>query len=150
MRDNFFVLKYIKHSKTLYTKLIMKEAKKFGLTQNEADVLLFLNNNPQFNTATDIVTNRLIAKSNVSTAVESLRLKNYVSVKTDEVNRRVVRIFLTQDAQPVIDDLKEGQNKFACILKESMGDEEIEMFFALIEKNHVNVIKALNELEKEG
>ncbi|MFI3141227.1 MAG: MarR family transcriptional regulator [Clostridia bacterium] len=149
MVDNFLVLKYVKYCKTLYTRLIMKASKEYALTQNECDVLLFLHNNPQFNTAKDVVINRLIAKSNVSTSVESLKQKKYLTVKTDEENRRVVRIFLTEKADPVLVKLRKAQDEFEVILKGDMSEEEIELFFTLVEKNNSNVKNALAELEKE-
>lgn len=45
---------------------------RYGLTQMEYDILMFLHNNPQFNTAAEIVKVRKSTKSHVSTSLKSL------------------------------------------------------------------------------
>ena len=48
---------------------------RYGLTQMEYDILMFLHNNPQFNTAAEIVKVRKSTKSHVSTSLKSLEYK---------------------------------------------------------------------------
>ena len=45
---------------------------RYGLTQMEYDILMFLHNNPQLNTAAEIVKVRKSTKSHVSTSLKSL------------------------------------------------------------------------------
>ena len=55
-----------------YARLLEPVCKKFDLTRNELDVILFLANNPNFDRAVDIVNNRGLTKSHVSMSVASL------------------------------------------------------------------------------
>ena len=56
----------------LYGQMFVPVLEQWMLTQLEADILLFLANNPAYDTARDIVERRYIAKSHVSMGVESL------------------------------------------------------------------------------
>ena len=53
----------------LYSALFSPLLERCGLTQLEADILMFLANNPEYDTARDIVEKRRLAKSHVSVGV---------------------------------------------------------------------------------
>ena len=50
---------------------------RFELTQAEFDILMFLTNNPEYDTAADIVRIRLLTKSHVSMAIKNLKKRGY-------------------------------------------------------------------------
>ena len=52
--------------KTLYARCIEEVCTAYKLTRMELDILLFLANNPCYDTATDIIEIRYLAKSQVS------------------------------------------------------------------------------------
>lgn len=56
--------------KTLYSEFVSPVCAKYGLTRIELDILLFLANNTRYDTATDIVEVRFLAKSQVSAAIK--------------------------------------------------------------------------------
>ena len=66
------ILSYAQHYKKYYTVQFEGAAAAYGLNQLEIDILLFLHNNPELCTASDICRYRVLAKSNVSAAVERL------------------------------------------------------------------------------
>ena len=66
------ILSYAQHYKKYYTVQFEGAAAAYGLNQLEIDILLFLHNNPELCTASDICRYRALAKSNVSAAVERL------------------------------------------------------------------------------
>ena len=55
---------------------------RYGLTQIEYDILMFLHNNPQHNTAAEIVKIRKSTKSHVSTSLKALENKFIAHVLT--------------------------------------------------------------------
>ena len=79
---------------------------KWQLTGMEADVLLFLANNPGCDTASDMVTLCQLTKSHVSKAVDHLTEMGYITQQRDQQNRRKVHLLLTEEAKPVV---KAGQ-----------------------------------------
>ena len=61
-----------------YARMELEVCAKHGLTRLETDILLFLANNPGYDTARDIVAVRMIAKSHVSASVETLLGQRFV------------------------------------------------------------------------
>ena len=74
-----------------YELLSSRICDQYGLTQMEYDILMFLHNNPQHNTAAEIVKIRKSTKSHVSTSLKKLKdlLKEY-KVKTI---KNILRLF---------------------------------------------------------
>ena len=66
------LLQYALRFRRLYQKWFQDLGEELELSPLEMDLLLFLHNNPDRNTARDAVAVRGLAKSNVSTAVERL------------------------------------------------------------------------------
>lgn len=73
----------------LYSGSINAVAAGYGMSKVEVDVLLFLHNNPQYDTARDIVEYRHIAKSYVSKAVELLVKRGALLIREDDKDRRI-------------------------------------------------------------
>ena len=59
-------IEFLSDSAKLYQDTVLPVCKKYGLTYMEFGVLMFLYNNPQYNTAAQIVSMRHIPKSHVS------------------------------------------------------------------------------------
>ena len=64
------ILSYVQHYKKYHAARFEAASVQYGLNQLEIDILLFLHNNPDCRTASDICRYRGLAKSNVSAAVE--------------------------------------------------------------------------------
>ena len=83
-----------------------------GFSLNEIDVLMSLKEHPERNTVKGISETVHLSKGMISQAVESLRRKEFVTVGTDEHDRRLVQISLDGKAQPVLDRLREAYASF--------------------------------------
>ena len=121
----FELLANIKEMRLLYTQSFTQAGQRHNLSQPEIDVLLFVANQPQYNTARDIASRRGLAKSNISKAVEMLRQKELLEVCEDEKNRRVRRLFPTAKAEPVIEELRACQAAFFGKLFDGFTPEEL-------------------------
>lgn len=100
---------------TWYTKLLLfsLQFRKFyahrfapllretGLTMREVHVLLFLANNPDYDTAREVTALRGLSKSQVSQAVELLAAEGLLRREPDREDRRVVHLSLTEQGVPV-------------------------------------------------
>ena len=73
-----------------YSRLMEPVCKKWNLTHNELDVLLFLANNPEQNRAADIVRGRGMSKGHVSLSLRSLEDRGLVACQADGTDRRAV------------------------------------------------------------
>lgn len=142
-------LLYIHRFKQFYTQSFQPLAQRYGLTQLEIDILLFLHNNPACNTARDIVERRGLAKSNVSNALESLRQKEYLFSQADPDSRRVRRLQLRPDQGPVIERLAACQAKAVARLTDNFTREEREQLRTLLNKTDQNITRAMMDMQKE-
>lgn len=112
---------------------------KFGLTRLEAVILIFLHNNPDFNTARDIVELRGLSKSNVSTALEALRLRQYLTVRPDPDSRRVRRIFLREEKRDVVEALARRQQETLGRLTDGFSPEELAEMQRFLDRMEENI-----------
>lgn len=86
---------------------------KYDLRQLEYDILMFLYNNPKYNTAADIVRIRKSTKSHVSTSLKVLENRGLIERRVNPANKKRVTIHLLQLANEVIEDGKWAQKEFA-------------------------------------
>ena len=97
---------------------------RWQLTGMELDVLLFLGNNPDCDTASDMVQLRQLTKSQVSKAVERLTALGLVLQQRDEMNRRRIHLKLAEAAEPILRDGREAQKRFVEVLTRGLNDED--------------------------
>ena len=112
-----------------YELLSGKVCDKYELTQMEYDILMFLYNNPQNNTAAEIVKIRKSTKSHVSTS-----LKNLENKKLIEKNKKHVEIFLLDKAELIVEEGINAQKQFAQNVLSGLTEEEKDMCLRVFNK----------------
>ena len=130
---------------TSYYELLSGEVcDRYELTQMEYDILMFLHNNPQLNTAAEIVKIRKSTKSHVSTSIKSLENKGLIEKKQSESNKKHIEIFVTESAKSIIYEGIDAQKRFAHDVLKGFSDEEITTFKNIFEKICNNAEDCLN------
>ena len=86
-----------------YELLSSRICDQYGLTQMEYDILMFLHNNPQFNTAAEIVKVRKSTKSHVSTSLKSLENNGLIRRIQSENNKKHIEIVLLDKAEIIVE-----------------------------------------------
>ena len=112
----------------LYSGSINAVAAGYGMSKVEVDVLLFLHNNPQYDTARDIVEYRHIAKSYVSKAVELLVKRGALLIREDDKDRRISHLQVTQEAAGPLEKALEAQARVMKSVFRGITSEERQMF----------------------
>ena len=85
---------------TGYYELLSAEVcDRYGLTQMEYDIRMFLHNNPQHNTAAEIVKVRKSTKSHVSTSLKNLENEGLIERIQSEDNKKHIEIVLLDKAE---------------------------------------------------
>lgn len=107
----------------LYSRKIGESASRYGVSKTEADILLFLCNNPGFDTARDIVNIRGIAKSYVSKSIEILVQKQYLTTSVDRRDRRITHLRLTEEANAALTDLRKTQEEIFALITQKIPEE---------------------------
>lgn len=107
-----------------YEMLTRKVCEKYQLTQMEYDILIFLHNNPQHNTAAEIVKIRKSTKSHVSSSLKNLENRGVVERIQSADNKKHIEIVLLEKAVPIIEDGIKVQKEFAKTLLQGLSEEE--------------------------
>lgn len=103
-----------------------------GMPQTAFDILLFLANNPEFDTARDIVECRYIKANLVSVNVESLVREGYLTREKSPGDRRKVRLVCTEKAGPVVERGRQLQSQFAGEMFQNVDERQKEDFFQVL------------------
>lgn len=117
-----------------YELLSGKVCDKYKLTQMEYDILMFLHNNPQNNTAAEIVKIRKSTKSHVSTSLKNLENKKLIERKQSEENKKHVEIFLLDKAELIVEEGINAQKQFAQNVLSGLTEEEKDMCIRVFNK----------------
>ncbi len=112
----------------IYEECINAVCLQNDLIKTEMDILLFLHNNPDFDTATDIVKHRHLSKSHVSKSIQSLKERGYLTTFYQGRNRRTIHLKLCRAADAAIAAGFEAQNRFVSVLLEGFTEEEKAQF----------------------
>ena len=129
MKEGVFVINYFAHCvdvEELYENMVSPVCEKYELTYMEFTVLMFLANNPQYDTATQIVRYRHLAKSHVSVSIRSLQERGLVLGEHREGNHRTIHLSVADKARDIIADGRVAQGKFCEIVFAGFSKEEIE------------------------
>lgn len=131
-------------SKELYLDLLDPVCGKYGLAHTELLILLFLANNPQHNTATDIVEKRRLTKSTVSMAVKTLQARGLIVGEYINGNHRSIHLKVCDSAQGIVAEGNAAQERFFEIVFAEFSDEERANIKQYMERLTVS-IKAYNK-----
>ena len=112
-----------------YRKRIMN---KFVLSAAETDVLMFLANNPGYDTARDISELRGLSKSQVSQAVELLAAEGFLLRTPDEADRRVVHLSITPAGLPLARECQTIQTACGQRLLAGLSEEQEQQLALLL------------------
>ncbi len=119
-----------------------------GLSQTEFDIILFLHNNPRRDTARDIVERRMLPKSNVSQAVESLIQKQLLCRSQDKADRRRIHLSLTEQGQALLPGITGMMQEFERQAFQGFSETERQQFVALFQRM-VDNLKQTGESEDD-
>jgi len=128
-----------------YARLMDPLCKKWSLTRNELDVLLFLANNPSYDRAVDIVQNRGLSKSHVSLSISNLERRGLLTRTEDPNDRRTIHLALTDSAREVTEAGQMAQKRFFSYLHQGVTQEQIQLMVEFAQRVSEN-IKNIDEV----
>ena len=131
----------------LYRRILAPTLQLHELTRMEMDVLLFLANNPEYDTARDLVEIRRLSKSHVSAAVDALVQRQFLQRSQLPGNKKLIHLRLTPAAQPAIRDGQAAQKEFMTRLLVDFTPQEERQLFSLLNRLNHNAQAAADQLE---
>lgn len=149
MNPRFDLLLFRQVSSRLYGQLFAPLLSRWILTQAEMEILLFLANNPEYDTAASIVAQRGFAKSQVSSAVDTLERRGFLIRQTTANNRRVQHLQLLPAAELVVSEGQACRREFMEQLFADMSPTQRELLGDLLSQLTRNAQQALLRQEDE-
>lgn len=134
---NYFDI--VGRAKKSYGKALEPVCRRWELTRNELDVLLFLHNNPAFDRAADIVHRRGIAKSHVSLSVTTLERRGLLLRRFTPGDRRTAHLGLTDAGAAIAKEGRAAQEAYFSKVFDGIPQEDLMIWWELMEKVRENV-----------
>ncbi len=128
-----------------YRKICKPLCSEVGLAQTAFDILMFLGNNPECNTARDIVEIRHIKANLVSVHVERLVEEGYLLRRSVKADRRKTELICTQRALPIIERGRLLQKTFIERLLAGMDEAARQAFASALYGIEQNIDAILEE-----
>ncbi len=127
----------------LYEAITKPVCEKYGLTRMEYDIVMFLHNNSQYKTASDIVKMRRLTKSHVSTGIKLLEEKGYILKYHTDDNRKNLILQLSNKSKVLIEEGENAQNLYGKTIFSGFTDSEMETCREMFSRMCENANKAL-------
>lgn len=109
----------------LYDRMLESICHNYQLSKTEITIINFLQHNSAKDTAVDIVELHMLAKSQVSAAVESLLQKGLLARKQDTIDRRRIHLTLLPIAYPITDAITVVRKQFHEVILDGFTEKEI-------------------------
>ena len=126
------LLRFSQQFQKFYARQFLPVAERAHLTMREIHVLLFLANNPGYDTARDIAVLRGLSKSQVSQAVDLLAAEGLLHRAHDCQDRRIVHLAVTGQGQPLVRECQAIQERCSQRLLSALTPEEQAQFRSLL------------------
>ncbi|MDO4602570.1 MAG: MarR family transcriptional regulator [Eubacteriales bacterium] len=133
----------------LHEGMLKQICVKYDLTLIEANIISFLHNNPEKDTAGDIVELRMLSKGNVSQGVELLSGKGLLLRIPDKEDRRKVHLSLSEKAFPITEEIELEKRTFQEELFSGFSEDDKKTLEDLSRRIMENTEKALKRREKK-
>lgn len=136
-------------NENLYTATVSPVCEKHGLTYMEFTVLMFLANNPQFDTASELVKYRHLTKSHVSMSIRSLEDKGLIKGAYHDSNKRTIHLTVLSTADRIVADGREAQKEYGRILFSGFSPSEYQLFSAFMKRIDQNIVDHISLTQKK-
>ena len=139
-------IEFVQKFNLAYNAMCKPLCQQLKLPQTAFDILMFLGNNPQYQTARDIVKIRNIKANLISINVEKLVKEGYLRREEIKGDRRKTKLIITEKAHPVIKEGQQLQQGFVDQLFDNTTQEDKKIFIHVIK----NMDKNLDYILKGG
>lgn len=132
------ILSIFQNALHAYNQMCEPILKQFDISQVSFDILMFLNNNPQYTTAQEISQVRNIKKNLVSVHVEKLVCAGLLERGSIAGDRRKVSLSCTKKSEPIIKAGLAIQKTFHDTLTQGVSKEQWNVYREVIETMDAN------------
>lgn len=131
--------------KKLVARKVDPIIKEYDLRPVELDILIFLKNKTDIDTAKGIIEQKHLSKAHVSKSIENLRSGEFIKVIEDEQDHRIFRIRLTPKSDEVITKVAEIYEECKSVIERDIGQNELNIAKKVVLKMIRNINQELGE-----
>lgn len=131
--------KYISITYRQYQYYMREELKKYKIGNSDYPIILCLNNNPGI-CQNEVSRLTKLNKSLISKGVKKLIEYNYLHQEEDTHHKQKQILFLTQNGEKIIPDIKDIINHWKKIIFKGLTESEIEILYKAMKKIDQNSI----------
>lgn len=138
---------------SVYAQLCKPVCRELEISQTAFDILMFLAEHPEYDTAKEITNHSGVKKNLVSVYVEKLVNLGYLERKNVPTDRRLIRLVLTAKAEPIIQKGYKAQQYYQNFLVKGLSEEELTTYKKCIDKitkNTKELADLLSQSDKEA
>ena len=128
------LMKFLRRGNELFEWLVEKASAKWQLAAPEMRILLFLDQNPELDTARDVAVQCGMSKASVSGNVLKLATRGLLTVDVDLKDRRFQHLTITELAAPILEDSRKMFQQTDAVLMEILSEQERDHFCSLLKK----------------
>lgn len=143
--ENSISIKFAHDLLEAYSARCKPLCREIQMPQTAFDILMFLANNPNYNTARDIVEIRGLKANLVSVNVEKLVKEGLLERIPDSKDRRKTVLICTENAKTVIEKGRQLQTDFFESLFKGIDEESLRQFCSVVEKFKTNLYSVKKE-----
>ncbi len=118
---------------------------KYGLRRIEIEIMQFISDCGEKDTAKDIASLQYISKAHISHSIDDLIRKQYLSYVEDAHDRRCIHLSLTEDSKSIMEEIKIVRQGIEEILFENITEQDREIALKVAQKMVSNIGRELKK-----
>lgn len=142
------LIKTLEQFRKAYAKLCYPHLANYGFSPCEVEILIFLSNNPNIQTAKELTIFLGVSKGLIARSVDNLMKKDLLHVDIDTNDRRIQHLSLSAASSDIIAYLKEKQNEFSQLTTRDIDPDDllrIGRVFTQMNMNIEGILEGANE-----
>jgi len=118
---------------------------KYDLRPVEVDILVFLHETEDIDTAKEIIQCKHLSKAHVSKSIDNLKERGFIQIIEDDEDHRILHICLTDKSKEVIDIAMKVYEECKEIMQRGISKEEMEVVKRVMTKVAENINQELEQ-----
>lgn len=131
--------------KRLNERKIEKVMHKYNLRKIDLEIMIYLNNCGDRDTAKDIAATEMFTKGHISQSVSRMREFGYVEVKPDKKDLRLQHLRLTRSARKILDDITSVKQEVEKQAFAGITEDEKKIMHIILQKINHNISAELDK-----
>ncbi len=133
--------------KKLHEKKLCKIYEKYDLRKIDIEIIIYLANCGDKDTARDIANTNMFTKGHISQSVKRLTEMEYIRVEHDEKDMRIQHLKLTDKVKPLLDELLAQREEMETRVFAGVTEEESKVMKQVFEKMCANIMNEMQNIE---